>query len=305
MKNKILLTAIVTLCFFTTRAQQFALKFKNVEALQQFFQWSPERYPLISAHRGGPVAGFPENAIETFANSLKHHPVIIECDVALSSDSVMVMMHDDKLDRTTNGSGPIGLKPYEELKKLQLKDNGGVLTSFHIPTLDQVLAWGKDKVVYTIDVKRGVPYQKIIEAVRKNKAERYSVIITYSATQAAEVHRLAPEMMISASIRSAADLERLNQMGIPNNRIVAFVGTSSADAAVYELLHSKQIWCILGTMGNLDKSAATNGDKLYKELIEKGADILSSDRSFESAEVLKKYSKEKNLRTKHLNEKIN
>ncbi|RZK78267.1 MAG: glycerophosphodiester phosphodiesterase family protein, partial [Pedobacter sp.] len=257
-------------------------------------------YPLVSAHRGGPVAGFPENAIETFANTISQHPAIIECDIALSKDSILVMMHDDKLDRTSNGTGSIREKTYEELRSLRLKDNDGQMTSFSIPTLNEVLMWGKNKVIYTLDVKRGVPYAKIIESVRLNKAEAYSVIITYSATQAAEVHKLAPDLMISASVRSAADLERLNQMGVPDNRIVAFVGTSAPEKAVYDLLHQKGIWCILGTMGNLDRSAKAQGDELYQKLIKDGADILSSDRANESATQLLKLAKEAKLSTKHL-----
>lgn len=298
--KRLLLAMLALLSFTTVYSQQYALKFKSQEEFQKFMLWTPSRYPIISCHRGGPVAGFPENAIETFANSVKLHPTIIECDAALTKDSALVMMHDDRLDRTSTGTGPIGEKTLAELKDIRLKDNDGAVTAFHIPTLDEVLKWGKDKVIYTLDVKRGVPYKKMIEAVRRNKAEAYSIIITYSATQAAEVYRLAPDLMISASIRTIADLERLNQMGIPNNRIVAFVGTSAPEKAIYDYLHSKGIWCILGTMGNLDKSAKANGDTVYSKLVENGADILSSDRSIESANELLKYAKEKSLTTKHL-----
>lgn len=299
MKRLVLIIATV-LAFNLGYGQQYALKFKNVGELQKFFQWSPTRYPLISCHRGGPVSGFPENAIATFANSVKLHPSIIECDAALTKDSVLVMMHDDRLDRTSTGTGRIGEKSFGELKALQLKDNDGKVTAFHIPTLDEVLKWGKDKVIFTLDVKRGVPYKKMIEAVRRNKAEAYIVMITYNVGQAEEVHRLAPDLMISASIRSVADLERLNQAGIPNDRIVAFVGTSAPEKSVYDYLHSKGIWCILGTMGNLDNSSKSQGEKLYRTLIENGADILSSDRGIESANELMKYSSEKGLQTKHL-----
>jgi glycerophosphoryl diester phosphodiesterase len=241
------------------------------------------------------MPGFPENAIETFANTIKYHPAIIECDATLTKDSALVMMHDDRLDRTSNGTGLIQEKTAAELTNILLKDDEGKITEFHIPTLDQVLQWGKGKVLFTLDVKRSVPYKMMIDAVRRNKAEACSIIITYSATQAAEVHRLAPDLMISASVRSEADLNRLNDMGISNDRIVAFVGTSAPEKAVYDFLHSKGIWCILGTMGNLDKSAQANGDQLYTKLIEDGADILSSDRSIESGQELSKYAKEKKL----------
>lgn len=280
-------------------AQPYPIKFKTVKEFQKFMKWTPERYPLVSCHRGGVTAGFPENAIETFEHSYQLHPTIIECDAALTKDSLLVMMHDDRLDRTSNGTGSIREKTLAELKEFYLKDGDGNLTSYKIPLLDEVLVWGKDKVIFTLDVKRGVPYKKMVEAVRRNHAEAYSIMITYSADQAAEVHNLAPDLMISASIRSSADLDRINQLGVPNDRLVAFVGTSAPEKQVYELLHSKGIWCILGTMGNLDKSAQARGETIYSELIKGGADILSSDRGAESAKELARYAAEEKLRLRN------
>src|SRR5690554_1261133 len=58
-----------------------------------------EKYPLVSAHRGGSAKGFPENCIETFERAITFAPAIIETDIAMTKDSVLVLMHDDKLDR--------------------------------------------------------------------------------------------------------------------------------------------------------------------------------------------------------------
>lgn len=281
--------------------KHFYLSFRNADELKNFLNRKTSGFPLISAHRGGPMAGFPENAIETFENATTYQPVIIEFDVALSKDSALVIMHDDKLDRTSTGTGAIGNYTYAELQKFRLKDDNGKETNFKIPTLDEVLTWGKNKVLFTIDLKRGVPYSKIIASVRKTKSENNSIIITYNANQAAEVHRLAPDLMISASARSIADIERLNQMGVPNDRIVAFVGTSAPDKVVYDYLHSKGITCILGTMGNLDKSAIANpNQKVYERLVENGADILSSDELELAGKQLDSYRVEKKLKFANL-----
>lgn len=300
LKKPFVLFLAVVLSGCTAEGQQYFLKFKNVEALQQFMHWSPSRIPLVSCHRGGPVNGYPENAIETFEHSTHSQPSIIECDASLTRDSALVMMHDDKLERTTTGTGYLRDKRLSELKQLKLKDNEGRRTSFRIPTLDEVLQWGRDKVLFTLDVKRDVPYRMIIDAVRRNHAEAYSIIITYNANQAAEVHQLAPDLMISASVRSQADLERLNSMGVPNNRIVAFVGVSAPQKEVYNFLHSKGIWCILGTMGNLDNKARTRGENVYQSLIEEGADILSTDRSVECGRELLNFTHKKGLKSPYL-----
>ena len=187
---------------------------------------------------------------------------------------------------------------------LKLKDNDGKVTNFKIPTLDEVLTWGKNKVIFTIDIKRGVPYAKIIEAVRRTKSENNSIIITYNANQAAEVHKLAPDLMISASARKQEDIERLNQMGVPNDRIVAFVGTSAPDNTVYEYLHSKGISCILGTMGNLDRSAVANPDqKVFEKLLENGADMISTDELELAGKQFDSYRTEKKLKFANLSKK--
>lgn len=275
--------------FTTLSTDKTNIEIKTLDDLYQFLTHTANRVPLISAHRGGPESGYPENAIETFENSAKRQPLIIECDVALTKDSVLVLMHDDKLDRTSDGKGFVRDYTFKELQEFRLKDTDGELTSYRIPSLEKALEWGAGKVIYTLDIKRNVPYELVIDLVRKKKAASYSILITYSATQAAKVHKLAPELMISASITKPEDLLRLNDYGVPDNRLVAFVGTSEAQPETYEFLHEHGILCIVGTMGNLDDQAEARGDVLYFDMIDRGADILSTDRPVEAGIQLQKY----------------
>lgn len=281
--------------------QHYNISFKTSKEFQAFLNRKTAPYPLLSAHRGGPMAGFPENAIETFENATTYQPLIIEFDVALSKDSVLVIMHDDKLDRTTNGTGPIGAQTYVALQALHLKDNDGKLTKFKIPTLEEVLLWGKNKVLFTIDIKRGVPYEKIIAAIRKTKSETNAIVITYNANQAAKVHELAPDLMISATVKSPEDLERLNKMGVPNDKIIAFVGVSEPSKSLYDHLHAKGISTILGTMGNLDRSARANNNKaVYSNLVANGADVLSTDDVELAGKQLDVFRAKEQLKFKYL-----
>ena len=243
------------------------------------FQYLPAQKPLISAHRGGgDYAGYPENCIESFAWLAKQMPVIIECDVTLTKDSVPVMLHDETLERTTTGTGRVGEVSWEYCQGLRLKDNKGTLTAFKMPTLAQVLAWGRDKVIFTIDVKRSVPFEKVTELVKRYRAHNYASIITYNAQDAAKVHRLDPEIMISVTIRNQNEYQRHHDLGIADQRMIAFVGTREPNAELCDFLHQKGIRCILGTLGNLDKMAEARGDQVYQEFVKKGADILSTDR---------------------------
>ncbi len=86
-----------------------------------FFRYQPNQPAKISAHRGGgDLPGYPENCIESFAYLAKQIPVIIECDIDLTKDSVLVMMHDATLDRTTTGTGKLIDKTYAEIQQYRL-----------------------------------------------------------------------------------------------------------------------------------------------------------------------------------------
>lgn len=251
--------------------------FKDAVALRAAMKWHPERKPWVSAHRGNPLKGFPENAIETFEHALTYYPCLIECDVRLSKDGHLVMMHDETLDRTTTGKGAVNDYTLDQLKKLLLKDPAAKVTGFRIPTLDEVLTWTKGRAVLTLDVKRDVPFSRIIQAVRKHKAEGYVIIITYSLEDANTVHRLAPELMISATAGNMETLNLLLASGIPSENLCVFTGVSEPEPEVYDTLHRHGIRAILGTMHNLDNRAEVRGSGVYRKLYENGADILSTD----------------------------
>lgn len=273
--------------FFITALTGCAPKTYLRNVKRELFTYSAQSTPLISAHRGGgDYAGYPENCIESFDWLAKQMPVIIECDISMTQDSILMMMHDDALERTTTGTGKVREVTWKYCQSLRLEDNKGTLTAYTIPTLAQVLKWGKGKVMFTLDVKRSVPFEKVTELVKQHNAQSYAAIITYNAQDAAKVHRLDPEVMISVTIRNNEEYQRHQALGIPDNRMIAFVGTREPNAELCRFLHEKGIRCILGTLGNLDKMAATRGDKLYKEFVQQGADILSSDRPLEAWKVI-------------------
>jgi glycerophosphoryl diester phosphodiesterase len=251
--------------------------YKDVQELQSFLQWRPNRQPIISAHRGGPIGRFPENAIETFENILQYAPCLIECDVRLSKDGHLVMMHDDALERTSTGKGEVSKHTLMELKKLFLKDRMGRITNFRIPTLAEALQWAKGRAVLQLDVKRNIPFEPIIAAIRRHRAESRTMIIVYNTADLQKVHRLAPELMISSVARGMKGVKRLFTAGVPLNRVCVFVGVTEPDSTIYDALHKKGIMAILGTIHNLDNRALTRGKQIYRQLYKNGADILASD----------------------------
>lgn len=296
MKNKYWFGVLLLLLFSCKVADQsgksqsenlHSIQLKTVGEAWEFYAWTSDRIPLVSAHRGGPYPGYPENAIETFEHVLKFTPSIIEFDVAMTKDSVLVLMHDNTLDRTSTGKGKVIDHTFDEIRQLYLVDREGNRTDFRIPTLDEVLVWGKGKTLFTVDVKREVPFEMVVEAIKNHKAAPYAAVITYNMEAAKQVHQLNPDLMLSVSIRNEEELQRYEASGIPVDRWIAFTGTSERSREFNELLHSKGVFTILGVLGNLDRSAIAKGDHVYAEFVKNGADILATDRPIEAAEAIK------------------
>lgn len=262
------------------------IQVSTLEEARGFYTWSSDRIPMVSAHRGGPYPSFPENAMETFANVLKYTPAIIELDVAMTKDSVLVLMHDDELDRTTTGNGPVNESTYSEIQALFLEDNEGNLTEFKVPTLKEALTWSKGKALLTVDVKRSVPFEKIVEEIRETGSEAYAAVITYTFPAAKKLHLMAPELMLSVTIRNVEEIKLFEATEIPWTRVIAFTGIAERPLEFNQAIHEKGVFTILGVLGNLDKSAEARGDQIYLGFVQRGADILATDRPIEASAII-------------------
>jgi len=270
-----------------TESGDFLIQVDDLEETRDFYTWTSDRIPLVSAHRGGPYPGFPENAIETFDNIIKFTPAIIELDVAMTKDGVLVLMHDDDLERTTTGKGKVEEVTYEYIQTLFLEDETGAQTDFKVPTFKEALIWSKGKVLLTVDVKQSVPYEKLIAEIRETSSEANAAVITYSFAAANKMHSLAPELMLSITIRNEEEIERFEETRIPWTRVIAFTGVTERPQEFNQALHEKGVFTILGVLGNLDRSAIARGDEIYAGFVQKGADILATDRPIEAAAAIK------------------
>lgn len=287
------LRAVLSLLVCAVYFPCFALPISLYRSLGAELSQDSLSLPTVSAHRGGRfIPGYPENALETFDYTHQKTPQAwIECDISLSSDSVLFLLHDNTLARTTTGSGSAAMTPWHgTIDTCHLKDDFGNITTFKIPLLDEALRWAKRKgVVLTLDVKRGVPFERVIEAVRAHQLVDQLVVITYNVSDALTVHQLEPNIMISVTIRNEEELRRHLDAGIPPAKMIAFTGTSLADADHFARLRSLGIPCIIGVLGNLDQSASVRGDKVYHQCLENGAQILATDRPGEAWRAITTY----------------
>lgn len=259
-------------------SEQRYFSFPSSDSLSGYLRTGSAARLIVSAHRGGPQPGFPENALETLENTLLGGPAFAEVDVRLTRDSVLVLLHDDTLERTTNGTGELIRITLDSLRTLFLEDPEGRITTFRVPTLAEALAWSEGRTVLMLDVKRGVPPVRVIDAIRRARAENRAVVIVYTLADLARYHQLAPDIMLSASFASVEEVEMAREAGVDFRRIVAFAGVGSADPEIVRRLRSLGVRVQMGTFGEIDERAVEEGPRVFLELMGQGITMIATDR---------------------------
>jgi glycerophosphoryl diester phosphodiesterase len=121
--------------------------------------WAGKFPVLVTAHRGFSGEA-PENTLPAFKKAIEVGSDMIELDVRFSKDGKIVVIHDDTLDRTTNGRGKVSDYTLKELKEL---DAGSwfapQFSGEQIPTLKEVLELAKGKIPMNIEIKDDSPGQ--------------------------------------------------------------------------------------------------------------------------------------------------
>jgi glycerophosphoryl diester phosphodiesterase len=119
--------------------------------------WLTATRPLIIGHRG--VGGdAPENSLQAFALALRLGADGVELDVQLSADGQLVIIHDDTVDRTTDGRGRVSDLTAAELRRLDLGNGEGV------PTLDELFQMLGRQPLYNAAPKAGGVVDQGLEA---------------------------------------------------------------------------------------------------------------------------------------------
>ena len=272
------------------KAQETASKLHRLDAktpagLQELFRYDKEPLPLVSAHRGGGAgAGYPENCIATFEHTLQHSFAMLEIDPRYTKDGAIVVHHDDKLERTTTGKGPVKDHTLAELKKLRLKDSAGTVTDYEMPTLDEVLEWARGKTILVLDQK-DVPVAARVKKIEEHKAEACAMLIVSSFKDVQACYQLNPNVMTEVMIPNREKVAEFDKLGVPWKNVIAFVGHAPPeDVELYKAIHERGARCMIGTSRNLDKQVIAGDVKdinelepKYRAFLSRGADLIETD----------------------------
>ena len=246
---------------------------------------------LVAAHRGD-WRNAPENSLLAYQSAIDMGVDIIEIDLAKTSDGVIVIMHDQTIDRTTNGKGKPSDYTYEELKKFHLKNGLGRLTRNTIPTLEEVMLLAKGKVLVNLD--KSYKYYTEAFAILKKTGTLEQALFKTEVTYP-EIKAQYPTLLDSITFMAVVDIDKPAAKQVieeyqKNLKPVAFELNFRADTSALLTKNSfipkngskiwyNSLWASLNA-GHEDDLAVEDGNTKdsWDWLISHGATVLQTDR---------------------------
>lgn len=209
----------------------------------------------VVGHRGA-AALVPENTIQGFRYAIDMGVDYVECDVHLSRDQHLIVMHDATVDRTTNGHGAIRDLTAARIRSLDAGDGE------QVPTLDEVLETVRHEVHLLIELKGVGVEQAAVEAVRAHGMAADVTFSSFALERLAAVRAMGPAYRVRAILPNPTDIELaraadLNAVGIDvryNN--ICFHTVEAAHALGLDVLawnpdqwHEQEVMVALGCDG--------------------------------------------------------
>lgn len=150
----------------------------------------------VIAHRGASSYA-PENTFAAFDRAIQLEANHIELDTQFTSDDHIVIIHDDTVDRTTNGLGPVINHTLAELQEFDAGSwFGAEFSGEQIPTFDAVLARYKGRLHIHTEIKGNSASlsPRTADLIRKHKMQNQVTITSFALEQLAAMRAYAPEL---------------------------------------------------------------------------------------------------------------
>jgi len=198
---------------------------------------------ILIAHRGGIVPDIPENSLSAFQNAIEKGAHAIEIDLRATKDGEIVIMHDETVDRTTNGNGRVSDLTLVELKKLDL-GNGE-----RIPTYEEVLQFVSGTgVVLLLDIKESPVLDKrsIVQQTEKHNAILNVIIGVRNLEDLNAFQAFNPNLRLLGFIQEVRDIEAFVNAGVDIIRL--WPKWIYADEKLIQKVHlyGKSVWTTAG-----------------------------------------------------------
>ncbi|MBK6948418.1 MAG: glycerophosphodiester phosphodiesterase family protein [Haliscomenobacter sp.] len=237
--------------------------------------------PLLCGHRGGFEGNWPENSLSRFdevAKAFGDKAFMVELDVRESADGVLFVLHDETLERTTNGQGKIAGTPSRALKKLLQKDPSGKLTSENLLRWDKALQWlaKHPNARFMVDTK-GEIHEKVIQRSQHYGLEGQCLLLTFSLPHSELVAKLTSKALISCLVSSESDWDNIRQLNLPSRRQVIYVNDKTPLPLLSEMKKTGVAITADVSESRKNQHAAFPKDYYTRLVAEKMVDILITD----------------------------
>ena len=225
---------------------------------------------IVIAHRG--ASGYaPENTLAAFKRALALGATFIETDLQLSRDSHFVAIHDDTVNRTTNGQGKVHDLSLVELRRLDAGSwFGSEFAGERIPTLPEILEFAKKHdAVFYLELKPSGSWggeHTLIGALRSSGEIARTIVISFDPSILEAVRKIEPTVMTGLLFDGQIELplQRAVEIGA---RQLAMRGDLVTPALLAEARkHDLQVVCW-----------TVNQPAHMRLLIEAGVDGIMSD----------------------------
>lgn len=121
------------------------------------------------AHRG--ASGYePENTVRAFRRAIALKADMIECDVQLTKDNHVIIMHDSRVNRTTNGRGRVSQLTLQQIRTLDA-GNGD-----KVPTLEETIQVTRGKCQLNVEIKKFNAVERVVKIITKKRAASHVII---------------------------------------------------------------------------------------------------------------------------------
>jgi glycerophosphoryl diester phosphodiesterase len=172
----------------------------------------PRKRPVIISHRAC-MGHAPENTLAGIRVALDFGVDAIEVDVHTTADGVPVLLHDDKLDRTTDRTGDVRTMLLAEVRRA---DAGGE----PVPKLTEALASTVGRAQLLIELKQAGIEARVVEAVRAADAQDWAAFCSFCATSVERLRELAPAIPTFALTQWRPDLMDPSQPNFVHSSLI-------------------------------------------------------------------------------------